>query len=129
MLLDASSIFNAVEQGAMSFVVAQATSPLAEYEIGNVLWKRASLGRVISIQESLEAMALFHDVLQAMKKVKADAKAVLGVACAAEVSFYDASYLQAAVVMGIPLVTEDKKLLHKAEKFVRTLSLKQAIAS
>ncbi|MBF0388257.1 MAG: type II toxin-antitoxin system VapC family toxin [Candidatus Omnitrophica bacterium] len=129
MLLDACAIFSAVEQGKLSFVTAQATSPLAEYELGNALWKKAVLGRVISVQESLDAMALFHDVLHQMKKVRAEAKAALGSAASAEVSFYDASYLQAAIVMDIPLVTDDTKFFRKAGKFVRVLTLAQALAS
>ena len=58
-------------------------------------------------------------------------KEVMKLAAELKLTFYDASYLQVAKRMGIPLVTEDKELLEKAknvsvkalnvEKFLKTL--------
>jgi predicted nucleic acid-binding protein len=42
-------------------------------------------------------------------------------------TYYDASYLFAAVDLNVPLITEDKKMRRKAERDLRIYSLAEII--
>ena len=116
-LLDASALYPLVlklREGfllhAREFVVLD----LTVYEVGNVLWKEYRVGRITSLDVVL---ALFQEVFRVLRKLSINSLAkVLGVAVNLNLTFYDAAYLYAARENRLTLVTEDRKLLGKAQE-------------
>lgn len=99
---------------------------LGVYEAGNSLWKLALLTRTISVDDSLEALELFLEILRRgyVKVVRFDELDLLKVARLSiweGITFYDASYIVAAEKARAILVTEDRELREKASRHVKTL--------
>ena len=95
------------------------TIGLAAYELGNILWKEYTLKGIISLEEAVKKAEQMAKVLEVIKLENIESaeefKEVMRIATELKLTFYDASYLQVAKRMKIPLVTEDKELLEKAE--------------
>jgi len=83
---------------------------LTFYEVGNVLWKEYRKGNI----KDVEAVAtFFEEVLKALPKIALNDELlnIEKIAVKEDLTFYDASYLYAAMSNKIKLVTEDKDLL------------------
>lgn len=111
-LLDASAIFNLFQGGKFSVIVAGATIPLARYEIGNILWKNHKIRNRISKEEAKESGTVMFELLDSMELIVPSSDSTLSLSLEEGLTFYDSSYLVAAVETGYELVTDDIKL-HK----------------
>lgn len=114
MIYDASSIYRAIEIGAFNKLLEGKTLDLAQYELGNVVWKEVTRNK-ISESEGAKLIKFISKVISLMEILKIGIRnEVLKVAVDNNLSYYDASYLYASISMKDALVTEDKKLLERA---------------
>jgi predicted nucleic acid-binding protein len=114
MIYDASSIYRAIEIGDFNKLLEGKTLDLAQYELGNVVWKEVTRNK-ISESEGAKFVKFISKVISLMEILKIGIRSeVLKVAVDNNLSYYDASYLYASISMKDVLVTEDKKLLSRA---------------
>jgi predicted nucleic acid-binding protein len=90
------------------------TLDLAPYELGNVIWKQVLLEKRMTVETAEERVADLSKILKSMRVVgigeEGDMKEVMRLATRANITFYDASYLYAAMRDAMTLVTEDRDL-------------------
>ena len=125
MIFDTSSIYTAIENNSLEKLLDGKTLDLARYELGNVVWKGVQR-KNITPNEGQKFIELISKIISIMEiqniGVNGD---VLKVAVDNNLSYYDASYLYAAISTKDALVTEDKKLYNKAtECGVETYKIK-----
>lgn len=122
MLFDASSIYAAIGKGKTSSLKGFYSVILARYELGNIIWKETILRKTYSVGEGISVVNFFDKVLSEMKLLHPDLDAVFKTAVQFHLSYYDASYVYAAINAKIPLVTEDEKIKDKAGKLLKIYS-------
>ncbi len=133
VLVDTSVVGNLLLDGplaasARALYAADAdwhTEPLLFAELTNVIATAARV-RGLPVDRAQAALAKAHEMLDAGIHPMADAD-VLALAMRLRVSGYDARFLCAAVALGVPLVTEDKRLRDKAPAITRSIA--EALAS
>jgi len=113
-LFDSSAIFNLFLQGKYDTLVAGATIPLARYEIGNVLWKNYKIRKRISKKEAIESGNVLFELIDSMEQVEPPLPSATRIAMEEGITFYDSSYVAAAVESGYDFVTDDMKLREAA---------------
>ena len=111
-LLDVSAIFNLFQNGKYSILIGGATIPLARYEIGNILWKNYKIRNRISKNEAIESGSVLFELIDSMAQIIPSTASTLNLALEEDLTFYDASYLVAAIESGRELVTDDVKLFN-----------------
>ncbi len=112
-LLDTSALYPLVlklKADFFEYVELFSILDLTFYEVGNVLWKEYRKGNVKDVGA---VAAFFEEVLGMMTKISLDNELlnVEKLAVKEGLTFYDASYLYAALSHKLKLVTEDKDLL------------------
>jgi len=124
-VFDASAIFEAIVKRNVGILSDQFTIELAKYELGNVLWKRRVLVGDISDKEYLRLGKVIKRVLKLMNIISIDCHEdeVLRIAKELRITFYDASYVYAAKSKNLPLITQDKELIRKANKTITVMRL------
>jgi predicted nucleic acid-binding protein len=116
MILDASSIYRAIEIDYLEKLTRGKTIDLALYELGNVIWKEV-VRKKISLDEGIKLLEFVSKTLSLMAILKIGIRnEVLKVAVESNLGYYDASYLYASISQDEILVTEDEKLLGVAVK-------------
>jgi len=120
-LFDSSTIFNLFLQGKYDTLVSGATIPLARYEIGNVLWKNYKIRRRISKKEAIESGNVLFELIDSMEMVDPPLSSAMRMALEEGITFYDSSYIAAAIESGCDFVTDDMKLREVAGPRVRTM--------
>jgi predicted nucleic acid-binding protein len=125
LLFDASAIVNLlISKGSVGLDIARGNDilDLTVYEAGNALWKLSVLHRKISSAEADSLLsALLRTGLDRMNLVRVselDHASILNLARTERVSYYDASYVHAAIERKRDLVTDDLRLSRIASKFV-----------
>jgi predicted nucleic acid-binding protein len=114
MIFDASSIYTAIENNSLDKLLEGKTLDLAMYELGNVVWKGIKRN-TITPDEGEQLIVLISKIISIMEIQEIGVNGdVLKVAVDNNLSYYDASYLYAAISVKDVLVTEDKKLKDKA---------------
>jgi predicted nucleic acid-binding protein len=121
-LFDSSAIFNLFLQGKYDTLVSGATVPLARYEIGNVLWKNYKIRKRISKKEAIEAGNVLFELIDSMEMVDPPLLSAIRIALEEGITFYDSSYVAAAIESGCDLITDDVKLREVAGSKVRTMN-------
>ena len=134
-LLDASALIPAVTKLGKHLLIKatrenMVTTDLAIYEACNSLWKLAALLKTISLEDALEVAAVLKDlsakkIVETVAFSKLDLSRILKMATKEELSFYDASYIEAAKTVEAILVTEDRKLRKTASKYVKTATYRE----
>jgi len=119
-LFDSSAIFNLFLQGKYDILVAGATIPLARYEIGNVLWKNYKIRKRISKKEAIEAGNVLFELIDSVEMVDPPLLSAIRIALEEGITFYDSSYIAAAIESGCDFITDDMKLRKAAGSKVRT---------
>ena len=123
LLFDSSSIINLCTRRKIDELLEGWTLSLTFYEVGNAVWKQVHLHRALAPEEGASALNALVEVLKKMKEVRVeDASAILDIAVGEGLTYYDASYIQAAIEEDTTLVTDDEKLNHIAKKYVRTIT-------
>jgi len=122
-LLDSSAIaimLGKLRERATEILKDKVTLDLANYELGNIIWKECVLKRRIDVKEAVsraEKLAKILEILRIEKiKSEADFKETMELAATLKLTFYDASYLYVAKSKKLTLVTDDKELNEKAKQ-------------
>lgn len=124
MLFDASSIYLLAKEGRFEVLMGQSTLSLAIYELGNAILKDVRVFKSISLEEGMKAVSFLGRVLErmAIRAIDGHEDRILKLAEELRLPFYDAAYLQMAVELGAPLVTEDEVLKRVADSLTDVCS-------
>lgn len=126
-VFDTSSIYLVVKRGNIGLLMNAYTLTLAKYEIGNAIWKEIRLKKALSPKEGEKVLSVFGKIFNEMEIIEPDYGRVLKISTDLHVNYYDASYLQAAQKLQLPLVTEDRKLRIVAEEYIEVYSFDEII--
>jgi predicted nucleic acid-binding protein len=128
-LFDSSSFISLIKK-ANPHIVADCLREssvlnLTFYEVGNVVWKENCLTKTLSPTdvETLQTMA--PKLLAATNRITSepeDFQKILEIAKKEKLTFYDSSYIYQAQKQGLTLVTEDKELRAKGQKYLEAKS-------
>jgi predicted nucleic acid-binding protein len=122
-LFDASAIINLCGEKKLEELLQGWTISLAYYELGNAVWKQVYKYKKISLDEARTLLEPLIEVFMRLKKPKKEnGIELLEIAAKEGITFYDASYLQAAIHNNLTLITDDKQLYKKGKKYVKTLT-------
>ena len=120
-LFDSSSIINLCSERKIERLLEGYTLNLAFYEMGNAIWKQVHLHKALTQEEGGEALAALTEVYGQMREIHIeDASSILDLAVEEGLTYYDASYIHAAIKNDAMLVTDDRKLHTAASKYVET---------
>jgi len=120
-LFDSSSIINLCSERKIERLLEGCTLNLAFYELGNAVWKQVHLHKALTQEEGSEALAALTEVYGQMRELQVeDASFILKIAVEEGLTYYDASYIHAAIKNDAVLVTDDRKLQTAASKYVET---------
>lgn len=124
-LFDASSFIKALKLGKPEVLVDNSIQWLTIYEVVNALWREAYLLKFTSIDKVLQLVDIVVDVIRYMRILNISnlEKEVLRMSVELGLTAYDASYIVLAQKYGLTLVTEDKKLMSKAQKYINVTPL------
>jgi predicted nucleic acid-binding protein len=121
LLFDSSAILNLSHEGKTETFIDHATTPLVQYEIGNAVWKMVNLTHEMTEDAGKQYLSKTLETLRFMTEIAInDVQTVLEIASRERISYYDASYIHAAVVSASTLITDDIRLRRVATKYVRT---------
>jgi len=126
-VFDTSSIYLTFKSRKINILKNAYVLTLSVYEFGNIFWKEIKILKAISEEEGLLVLKFFQKKIQEMKIVNPDFVDVLKVALNLNISYYDASFVQAAKRFNVPLITEDKKLKRIASDIIEVYSLSEII--
>ncbi len=123
-ILDSSAIFRAIKDKVIDRTADSYTLELARYELGNIVWKQHNLFKTIDQKDSIKLIKIIADVLNIFEIlcVKSKEDKILELAEELNTTFYDASYLYYAQELGLPLLSEDMKLIEKGRHMGITAS-------
>jgi len=123
-ILDSSAIFRAIKDKVIDRTADSYTLELARYELGNIVWKQHNLFKTIDQKDSIKLIRIIADVLNIFEilSVKSKEDKILELAEELNTTFYDASYLYYAQKLGLPLLSEDMKLIEKGRHMGITAS-------
>ena len=131
ILLDSSAILNLFRvsgKAAMPILAQSSTLSLASYEIGNALRTEAYLRRTTTPEKAERALTdimLLLGLTEIIHPDPTDAAETLRIAGKDSLTYYDASYLHAAM-KGHSLATEDSRLADAAKREgIQTLTASQ----
>jgi predicted nucleic acid-binding protein len=117
LLLDANSIILLTQSGEVPVngdEVKVFTTGIAAYELGNAVWKDLHIFKKLTEGEARVLLTAYHETLLRItvesQTELVERLSVLENADRYRLSFYDSSYLTAAIRLDATLVTEDKSL-------------------
>ena len=126
-LLDASSLIllikNADVKSTVQCLLDSLILDLTFYEIGNAIWKENTLTKFLTPQEAEKLGTMTQTILAKINRVTSETEAfqkILEIAQTEKLSYYDSSYVYVAKEKALTLITEDKELRTKAQKYVDT---------
>ena len=120
-LFDSSAIINLCGERKLDRLEGCYTLSLAFYEVGNAVWKQVHLYKTLTMEEGGTVLDSLTEVLKTLKKVRVEkVLEVLKIAVEEDLTYYDASNLQAAIENGFSLVTDDEKLYAAGKKYLET---------
>jgi predicted nucleic acid-binding protein len=123
IILDSSAIFYFFKNGDIKKISDCMTTSLAQYELGNILWKEYNLHKRITAEELSKAISNIEELLSAIDTIdiKNRLDDIVKTATKLNITFYDASYVFLCKDIGATLVTTDEKLIKKARNFVEII--------
>ena len=121
-IFDSSAIINLCGDRKVEKLLDGWTVNLAIYELGNAVWKQVKIHGKITVEEANLVLDSLTEVFGRMRKPAAeDPLRTLEIAVKEDLTYYDASYISAAVENDLTLVTDDDKLYRAGKKYVRTV--------
>jgi len=127
-LFDASALLNLVRRlGEESLKILEENYilTLTIYEVGNALWRETKLLKRLTIDEAEEVMRAIITLIKFMQVIEPqDPIEVLRISNEIETTFYDAAYVVTALRGGLILVTDDRRLAARIERY-RDMILKE----
>ena len=128
-IFDSSAIYSLVKRGMPEILAQNYTCDLARYELGNVLLNEGRM-KTLSEAEQKSALDLIVRALNLLASVdiRGNEEDILQTAIDYTLSFYDAPYVDLAKRTGAVLVTEDKKLVKKINRYIKVISVEELSA-
>ena len=121
-LFDSSAIINLCGERKLDKLLEGWTLKLAFYELGNAVWKQAYIYKNIKTEEAMALLDTLIEVFNGLKKPEnGNALETLSKAMKEGITYYDASYIQAAIENNLTLVTDDSQLYNSGKKYVKTM--------
>ena len=122
-LFDSSAIINLCGGKKIDKLLEGWTINLAFYELGSAVWKQVHVYKTISSNEANTVLEPLIEVFTKLKKPESEhALEILRIALRESLTYYDASYIQAAKENGLRLVTDDERLINVSKKYVKTVT-------
>jgi len=109
-----------VKKGCVKVFVKGCTIDLAIYEAINAVWKECYILNKINVEvvyKLIELLSKIFNILD-LYSIRGSEREVLEIAVKEGITVYDASYIYIAVRDKLTLVTDDKKLINTAKKYV-----------
>ncbi len=120
LVFDSSALLNLIRtigSSAYKYLKGNYILTLTPYEVGNALWKEATLLNRISIDEALLLLSLTNNIFNILHIVAPhDTSLVLNLAHELNITYYDASYVVVSYELDAKLVTDDKKLKKRIQE-------------
>jgi len=121
-IFDSSAIINLCGDRKAGKLLDGWTLNLAIYELGNAVWKQVKIHGKITAEEANLVLDSLTEVFKRLKKPASENPLkTLEIAVKEDLTYYDASYIGAAVENDLTLVTDDDKLYRAGKKYVRTI--------
>jgi predicted nucleic acid-binding protein len=124
-LLDASSFMMLIKKATVQTTVAclqdSLVLDLTFYEVGNAIWKESTLTKFLTPDDAKALEKVAQTIFARTDQIASGTgsfSGILEIAKTEKLSFYDSSYIYFAKEKALKLVTEDKKLNVKAQKYV-----------
>jgi len=122
-LLDSSAIINLCGEKKIDKLLEGWTLNLTFYELGNAVWKQVHTHKTITTDEANTILNLLTEISKKLKKPETEeALETLKIAIKESLTYYDASYIHAAIENGLTLVTDDKQLYTISSKYIKTVT-------
>lgn len=122
-LFDSSAIINLCGEKKIDKLLDGWTLNLAFYELGNAVWKQVYVHKTITVNEANTLLDPLIEVFRKLRKPETeDALETLKIAVKESLTYYDASYINAAMENGLTLVTDDVQLYKMSKKYVNTVT-------
>jgi len=120
-LFDASALLNLVRRlgdESLKILEENCILTLTIYEVGNALWRETRLLRRLTMDEAEEIMRAIITLIKFMQVIEPqDPIEVLKISNEIETTFYDAAYVVTALRRGLILVTDDRRLAARIERY------------
>jgi len=122
-LFDSPSIINLCGEKKIDKLLDGWTLNLAFYELGNAVWKHVHVHKKITANEADILLDPLIEVFRKLRKPETeDALEILKIAVKESLTYYDASYINAAIENSLTLVTDDEELGKISKKYVKTIT-------
>src|SRR5208283_2849583 len=129
-LLDASAfmllIKKADPQTTIECLQESSVLDLTFYEVGNAIWKESTLTRLLTPDGAKTLQKMAQTILTKTDCVSSEPDSfekILEIAKTEKLTFYDSSYIHFAKERGLQLITEDKELKMKAQKYIKVQNI------
>lgn len=111
----------------MKVFVKGCTIDLAIYEAINAVWKECCILKRIRVEVAYKLIELLSKIFNILDlyTIRGCERDVLEIAVKEGITVYDASYIYIAVRDKLTLVTDDKKLIDTAKKYVSVATTTQ----
>ncbi|MGA2385197.1 MAG: type II toxin-antitoxin system VapC family toxin [Candidatus Bathyarchaeia archaeon] len=133
-LIDASAfmllIKKADPKSTIKFLQDSSILDLTYYEVGNAVWKESVLTKLLTPDAAKTLQRTAETVLAKIDRISGEADSfekIMEIAQLEKLTFYDSSYIHFAKEKGLQLITEDKELKTKAQKYVKAQTVTTAI--
>jgi len=121
-IFDSSAIINMCGDRKTEKLLDGWTLNLAIYELGNAVWRQVKIHEKITVEEANLVLDSLTEVFRRLRKPETEKPLeTLKIAVKEGLTYYDASYISAAVENNLTLVTDDEKLYKIGKKYVRTV--------
>ena len=125
LVFDASALLNLIRSAgssAFNYLKVNYILFLTLYEVGNALWREATLLKRISVSEALSLLESISNICKIMNTINPHNNLlVMKLAHELRITYYDSSYIIASYELNAGLVTDDEKLRKKILLSEKTL--------
>jgi predicted nucleic acid-binding protein len=125
-LFDASSLYTALRMFENKLYIMAKYSAILDltfYEIGNAIITEFRRGTVKDWKSALE---LWTSILKNFETLELNEfKSIGEIAVKENLTFYDASYIQASMKNNLTLISDDEELLAKASNYIKAIKLSE----
>ncbi|MBS7642936.1 type II toxin-antitoxin system VapC family toxin [Candidatus Bathyarchaeota archaeon] len=126
-LYNTGAVLNLVKRGCVKVFVEGCTIDLAIYEAINAVWKECYILKKINVEvvyKLIELLSKIFNILDSYS-IRGSEREVLEIAVKEGITVYDTSYIYIVVRDKLTLVTDDKKLINTAKKYVNIATTTQ----
>lgn len=117
---DSSALLNIIRflgSDALPHLKGNYILTLTLYEVGNALWREATLLNRLSINEALSLMNMMEYACKVLNIISPhNISLTLRLAHELKITYYDSSYITASYELNAELITDDEKLKKRVEE-------------